>query len=75
MITCEVIKEFTLNDYDKIKDTIKRRSIDVEGKLLVGDTFKCDKEMAEYLTGKNEEGYVVVTIIEVEPRVSKKKKK
>lgn len=75
LIKVEVIKEFTLNDYDKIKDTIKRKSINTDGKLYVGDTFECDKEMTEYLTGKNEEGNVVVKVIEVEPRVSKKSKK
>ena len=67
MIRVEVIEQFTLKDYEKIKDNIKRKSIDVKGTLFVGDTFECDEDMVKYLTGNNEEGKVVVKVIEVEP--------
>lgn len=67
MIKVEVIEQFTLKDYEKIKDSIKRKSIDIKGTLFVGDTFECDKEMCDYLMGKNEQGKVVIKVIEVEP--------
>lgn len=66
MIKCEVIKEFTLERFDELKN-IQRKRIDSKGKLYVGDTFECDKNLAEYLTGKNEKGKVVVKVIETIP--------
>ena len=64
MIRCEVIKEFTLEKFNELKN-IKRKSIQKDGKLYVGDTFECDETMARYLTGENEKCSVVVKIIEV----------
>ena len=68
MIKCEVIKEFTLKRFDELKN-IKRRRLDTKGKLYVGDTFECDKEMADYLMGDNKDKQVVVKVIEVEPEI------
>ena len=73
MIKVEAITQFTLKDYDKINN-IKRKSVDKEGMLYVGDTFECSKEMAEYLTGKNEKCKVVVKVIEFVPEKSIKNK-
>lgn len=67
MIKCEVIKEFTLKRFDELKN-IKRRRLNTKGKLYVGDTFECDKEMADYLMGDNKDKQVVVKVIEVEPK-------
>ena len=72
IIKVEAIKQFTLADYDKITN-IQRKSVDTEGMLYVGDTFECTKELAEYLTGKNDRGNVVVKIIEVTPEEKKLK--
>ena len=69
MIRVEVIEQFTLKDYEKIKDSIKRKSIDVKGTLFIGDTFECDEDMVKYLTGNNEQGKTVVKVIEVEPEI------
>ena len=69
MIRVEVIEQFTLKDYEKIKDTIKRKSIDVKGTLFIGDIFECDEDMVKYLTGRNELGKTVVKVIEVEPEI------
>ena len=74
MIKCEVIEQFTLGRFDEIKDTIKRKNADTYGKLNVGDIFECSKDLAEYLTGKNNKQKVVVRIIEVLP-VKKTSKK
>ena len=71
MIKCEVIKEFTLEKFDELKN-VERKRIDVKGKLFVEDTFECTKEMAEYLTGKNKDNVVVVKIIEVIPEKTTK---
>ena len=70
MIRVECIKQFKLSDFDKLKN-IKRKSIDVKGLLFVGDTFECDEEMVKYLTGNNEDGDVVVRVIEIEPEIKK----
>ena len=70
MIKCEVIKEFTLKRFNELKD-IKRKNFDTKGKLYVGDTFKCDEDMVKYLTGNNDEGEVVVKVIEIEPYEAK----
>lgn len=74
MIKCEVTKEFTLSKFDELKN-IQRKGMDSKGKLYVGDTFECDKEMADYLTGNNDNKVVVVKIIEVIPSKKAKKKK
>ena len=64
-IKVEVITQFTLARFDELTN-IKRANVEKYGTLFVGDTFECSKEMAEYLSGKNEKGNIVVRIIEVE---------
>ena len=66
MIKVEVIKEFTLEKFDELEN-IKRKGNDIKGKLFVGDTFECDKDMCDYLMGQNRSNSVVVKVIEVEP--------
>ena len=73
MIKVEAIQQFTLSKFNEITN-IKRKSIDVEGEIFVGDTFECTKDMVDYLTGKNEQGYVVVKVIEVIPEKVVEKK-
>ena len=78
MIRCRVIiKEFTLERFNELKN-IKRKSIEVNGKLLfgdtfelVGDTFEYEKELAYYLSGKNDKGIIAVKVIEVIPEPEK----
>ena len=74
MIKCETIQEFTLEKFDELQN-IKRISKNQVGKLFVGDTFECSKEMADYLTGNNKNGDVVVRIIEVKPEIKEEKPK
>ena len=74
MIKVEAITQFTLGRFNEIKN-IKRRSVEKEGMLFVGDTFECTQEMAEYLTGKNDRGNIVVKIIEVIPEEVKEEPK
>ena len=66
MIKLEAIKEFSLQRFDELKN-IKRKGKEEKGKIFVGDTFECEKELAEYLTGNNEKKYVVAKVIEVLP--------
>lgn len=68
MIKCEVVKEFTLGKFEELKN-IKRRNQNTKGKLFVGDTFECDKEMVDYLMGNNKKNETVVKVIEVIPEV------
>lgn len=74
MIKCEVIKEFTLESFDKLVN-LKRANINKKNKgyLYVEDTFECTKEMAEYLTGNNPVNETVVRVIEVIPEKEKNK--
>ena len=71
MVKCEVIQQFTLSRFGELKNVV-RRTNGKDGELYVGDTFECSQELAEYLTGKNEKGKVVVKVIEVKPIKVKK---
>lgn len=64
MIRCEVIENFNLKEFDKLK-IIERKGPDTKGQLTKGDIFECDEEMAKYLTGENPLKKVVVEVIEV----------
>ncbi len=66
MIKCEVIEKFTLENFNKLKN-VKKVMNRKENEFGVKDTFECDKEMVDYLTGNNPLNKVVVKVIEVEP--------
>ena len=66
MIKVEVIENFTLEDYNKLKN-VKKIISRKENEFGARDTFECDEKMADYLTGNNAFKKVVVRIIEVEP--------
>lgn len=67
MIKCEVIKKFTLKKFNKLKDVEKVGNRNKD-EFDVKDTFKCEKEMADYLMGKNPYNEVVIKVLEVEPK-------
>ena len=71
MISCEVIEKFTLKDFDKLKN-VKKAMVRKENEFGVKDTFECDKEMVDYLTGNNPLNKAVVKIIEVIPEENQK---
>lgn len=68
MIKVEVIEDFTLQEFNKLKNII-RKGKDEEGKLFIGDIFECDEKMADYLTGNNSINRAVVKVIEVIPDI------
>ena len=68
IIKVEAIKPLTLERFDEIKNSIVRKGIDTYGQLNVGDTFECSQDLAEYLTGKNSRGMIVVKITEIIPK-------
>lgn len=68
MIKVEVIENFTLEDYNKLKN-VKKVISRKENEFGVRDTFECDEKMVDYLTGNNPLNKVVVKVIEVEPEV------
>ena len=74
MIKAEVIEDFSLKDFGKLKDLERGSSKSKEGFLFKGDTFRCDKEMADYLTGNNPKSKIVVKVIEVDPEKKEVKK-
>ena len=68
MIKCEVIEEFTLEKFDELKNLVRAREDKNQNKkLYLKDTFECDKEMADYLTGDNLYKKPFVKVIEVIP--------
>lgn len=66
MIKCEVIKDFTLEKFDELKN-VKRRNTNKNKhkELYIGDTFECDEKMTKYLLGDNQKNKKVVKVIEV----------
>lgn len=69
MVKVRVIEDFTLKDFDKLLE-IKRAnaSKNKKGKLYLGDTFKCEDTMVDYLSGANALKKAFIEIIEVEPK-------
>lgn len=74
MIKVEVTEDFTLQEFDKLKNII-RKDKEQKGKLFIGDTFECDEKMADYLTGNNSINRAVVKVIEVIPEKENTEKK
>jgi len=73
MIKCEVIENFTLENYSKLKN-VNRVISRKDNEFGVKDTFECNKEMADYLLGNNVLNKTVVKVVEVElPKVDVKK--
>ena len=66
MIKVEVIERFTLGDFKKLKNII-RKGVDNYGELFVGDIFECDEKMANYLTKDNKLKKPFVKVLEVIP--------
>lgn len=74
MIKVKVIQDFTLQEFDKLKNIIRKEK-EQEGKLFIGDIFECDEKMADYLTGNNSINKSVVKVIEVIPEKENTEKK
>lgn len=70
MIKCEVIKEFTLGDFDKLQNIV-RKNQEEKGRLFVGDVFECTKDLADYLLGDNSANEVVIKVLEIKPEEEK----
>ena len=74
MVKVEVIETFHLGKFNELKN-IKRKSVEENGTLFVGDIFECTKEMADYLTKDNALKKAFVRVTEVipdeEPKVEK----
>ena len=63
MIKLRVKEEFTLGRFNELRNIV-RAGRSEEGRLFVGDILECDKEMADYLSGKNPLGR---SFVEEEP--------
>ena len=71
MIKVEALENFTLSRFNEIKN-IQRKKSNTDGKLYEGDTFECNKELADYLLGANALGRAVVKVIEIETEIESK---
>lgn len=68
MIKCEVIEEFTLEKFNELKNLVRANAEKNQNKkLYLKDTFECDKEMVDYLTGDNDYKKPYVKVIEIIP--------
>lgn len=70
MIKVEVIEEFTLGRFNELKNIV-RTGKEETGRLFIGDTLECEKDMADYLLGSNALGRAFVKVIEVIPKENK----
>lgn len=68
MIRCEVIENFNLGEFYKLSNIARAGGRNDYGKLYVGDSFECDEDMANYLSGGNKDKKVVVKVIEILPK-------
>ena len=66
MIKCEVIENFTLKNYDQLKNVNKREKRK-DNEFGIKDTFECSEEMVDYLTGNNVLNKTVVKVVEIDP--------
>ena len=66
MIRLQALESFTLERFDELKN-IERVGTDTKGKINKNDKFECDKNLADYLLGKNALGRAVVKVIEIIP--------
>lgn len=67
MIKVEVIEDFSLADYNLLKNIV-RKGKEQQGKLFKGDIFECDEEMANYLSGSNALKRPFIKVIEILPK-------
>ena len=71
MIKMVVLQNFTLGRFDELKN-LTRAKVSKKGVLYVGDTFECEKELADYLLEPDANGRVLVKVIEVTPAKPKR---
>lgn len=72
MIKLQALEDFTLGRFNEVKNII-RKDKDEKGKMFYGDTFICEKDLAEYLTNTGKEpnpvNRAVAKVIEVIPEI------
>lgn len=67
MVKVEVIENFTLGEFNRVKNLVRKNG-EVKGNLLnAGDIFECDEDMYKYLTETNALKKPFVKLIEVIP--------
>lgn len=63
----EVIKDFSFGRFNQLISVLRaNKSKDIPGQLFVGDIIKCDKMIADCLTGDNERNKIVAKKIKEE---------
>lgn len=73
MVRVKVIEPFTLGKFNELKEIVRANPQNAkDGELNKNDMFLCEKEMAEYLLGKNAHKRAFVEVIEVIPEEEKK---
>ena len=74
MVRVKVTESFTLGKFNELKEIVRANPQNAkDGELYKNDIFVCEKEMAEYLLGKNAHKRAFVEVIEVIPEVKVEK--
>lgn len=74
MVRVKVIEPFSLAKFNELKEIVRANpQAAKDGELNKNDIFVCEKDMAEYLLGKNKHQRSFVEVIEVIPEVKVEK--
>ena len=74
MIKVKVIEDFFFGRYNEVKNIVKANNKGISNHFEKGDTFECQKDVAEYLVKDNKLGKPFVEIIEIIPDKKETKK-
>lgn len=77
MIKLQAKENFTLAEFKRLKNIIRATSYNLDGRLIKGDIFETDEELAKYLTNEtpNPANRPVVEILEVKKKEVKEETK
>lgn len=70
MVKAEVIERFTYEKFGELQNVKRINANENEdGWLYVGDTFECDEDTANYLSGNNSKNAIVIKVVEYIPPI------
>ncbi len=73
MIKVKVIENFYFGKYNEVENIVKANNKAISNHFEKGDTFECQKDIADYLIKDNKLHKPFVEIIEIIPDTKRKK--
>lgn len=73
MIKVKVIEEFYFGRYNEVENIVKANNKGINNHFEKGDTFECQKDIADYLVKDNKLGKPFVEIVEIIPDTKTKR--